>query len=101
MKTKNCVQQEVEQKYLMTVDEFEKKMKDKPNGSKEYKKFLSQEIGVHRPGMWIVYDNDLSDVSDVLYIWLVGGNIAYFRDDGCGIIRGCSDCMVSGRLLKN
>jgi len=44
MKAKNCTQEEVESKYLMTVDEFKSKMEDKPNNSEEYKKFFNQEV---------------------------------------------------------
>jgi len=44
MKAKNCSQQEVEQKYLMTIDELQEKMKDKPSHSEEYKKFFINEV---------------------------------------------------------
>ena len=44
MKAKNCTLEEIESKYLMTKNEFEEKMADKPDNSKEYKKFFNQEI---------------------------------------------------------
>jgi hypothetical protein len=44
MKAKSCTREEAERKYLMTTDELEKKMRDKPNYSEEYKKFFDQEI---------------------------------------------------------
>jgi len=44
MKAKNCTQEEVETKYLMTTSEFKQKMKGKPNRSEEYVRFFDKEI---------------------------------------------------------
>lgn len=62
MKVKNCSKEEVEKKYLMTVDEFKEKMKDKPSGSEEYKKFFNKEIASHLSGWTLQYDATVSDV---------------------------------------
>lgn len=44
MKDKNCTQEEVENKYLMTVNGLNKKMEDKPDNSEEYKNFFDKEV---------------------------------------------------------
>ena len=100
-KAKNCSKEEVEKKYLMTIDELEEKMKDKPDGSEEYKKFFNQEIKDHLAGYWDPHDRKFYSIGGRSDVWLVGGGNATFiqslwhwdyNDSGYGF---------SGRLLKN
>ena len=101
MKSKNCTQEEVEAKYLMTVDEFKQKMEDKPDNSEEYNKFFEQEVKWHLAGYWNPDSKGFYDIGDRSDMWLAGGDGAgfnesrWFRDDGN------RDYGFSGHLLKN
>ena len=100
-KDKNCTQEEVEAKYLMTVDEFKQKMEDKPDNSEEYNKFFEQEVKWHLAGYWNPDSKGFYDIGDRSDMWLAGGDGAgfnesrWFRDDGN------RDYGFSGHLLKN
>lgn len=101
MKAKNCSKEDVEKKYLMTVDELKEKMKDKPDGSDEYKKFFNKEVNDHLAGYWNPSNKKFDDIGDRSDVWLTGGYNAHFfqhrwlQDDRDG------DYGFSGRLLKN
>lgn len=105
-KAKKCSKEDAEKKYLMTIDELKEKMKDKPNGSEEYKKFFNEEVNAHLAGYWSPNNETFYDVERRLSIWLVGGANASFdqvrweQADGNRYFGG----MVfgfSGYLLKN
>lgn len=101
MKAKSCTREEAERKYLMTTDELEKKMRDKPNYSEEYKKFFDQEIKWHLAGFWHSFNNIFYTTGSRSNMWLAGGHNANFnkniwnRDN----LYRCHG--FSGRLLKN
>jgi hypothetical protein len=101
MKAKNCSKEEVEQKYLMTVDELKKKMKDKPDGSDEYKKFFNKEVKDHLAGYWSRVYETFSNLGERSGVWLAGGGSAGFGQDKWGQSRNDRDSGFSGRLLKN
>lgn len=109
MKAKNCSKEEVEKKYLMTVDEFKEKMKDKPSDSDEYKEFFNKEIASHLSGWTLQYDATVSDVWDVSVVWLAGGSqVVFYPDkfvirevDGSHSYYPYYKQWCSGRLLKN
>ena len=100
-KAKNCSREEAEKKYLMTRDELKEKMKDKPDGSEEYKKFFNDEVKGHLAGYWDPNDKEFYDIGERSNVWLAGGISADFDPDTWyrySLIRSYG---VSGRLLKN
>ncbi len=105
MKAKNCSQQEVEQKYLMTIDELQEKMKDKPSHSEEYKKFFINEVKDYLAGYWYPYNKKLLAIWRDSRVWLAGGNFANF-DQNAWYAASADRTLIygygfSGRLLKN
>lgn len=101
MKVKNCSQEEVEQKYLMTVDELQEKMKDKPSGSDEYKKFFNKEVSGHLAGYWYPGYDRFHGIGAWSHVWLVGGCNANFGKSKWGPSMIYRNYGLSGRLLKN
>lgn len=101
MKAKNCSKEEVEKKYLMTIDELQEKMKDKPSGSDEYKKFFNEEVNGRLAGCWIPYNETFHDIGDRSNVWLAGGDYANFSQDKWHRSNNSSYYGFSGRLLKN
>ncbi|MEI7478609.1 MAG: hypothetical protein WCJ81_09370 [bacterium] len=95
------MQEEVEKKYMMTIDEFKKKMEDKPDNSEEYKKFFNEEVNGHLAGYWHPYGKEFYYVGVRSDVWLVGGNTAYFYRNGWGYNNYGRNFGFSGRLLKN
>jgi hypothetical protein len=79
MKAKNCSKEEVENKYLMIREEFEQKMKDKPDNSPEYKKFFNEEVKGHLVGYWGPDYKRFYYIGERSNVWLVGGNNAEFN----------------------
>ena len=101
MKAKNCSKEEVEKKYLMTIDELKEKMKDKPDGSEEYKKFFNKEVKGHLAGYWYPYNETFSHFGVRSDLWLVGGDNADFDQLTWGHNSLSRTYGFSGRLLKN
>ena len=101
MKAKNCSKEEVEKKYLMTVDELKEKMKDKPDGSDEYKKFFNKEVKDHLAGYWHPDDKRFLNIGARSNVWLAGGNNALFHQNFWTRSHNNRHCGFSGRLLKN
>ena len=101
MKAKNCSKEEVEKKYLMTIDELKEKMKDKPDGYDEYKKFFNKEVKGHLAGYWRPNDEKFSGIGDRFIVWLAGGDSAYVFRNGWTRKDNERDYGFSGRLLKN
>ncbi len=101
MKAKNCSKEEVEQKYLMTDDELEEKMKDKPSNSEEYKKFFTNEVKDHLAGFWGPRHEKFLAVGDRFNVWLAGGHSAVFMQNKWGLGSNNRFYGFSGRLLKN
>lgn len=99
-KAKNCNKEEVEKKYLMTTHEFEEKMKDKPSGSEEYKKFFNDEIKGYLSGYWHPIEEDYG-VGKLSNVWLSGWFNAYFDQNESDWSYNGTDLGFSGRLLKN
>lgn len=99
MKAKNCSKEDVEKKYIMTVDEIKEKMKDKPNKSDEYKEFFNEEIKDYVAGFW----SPSSDfcLGGSFSMWLAGGSSAAFSQYGCDLYADSKNYGLSGRLLKN
>jgi len=100
-KVKNCSQEIAEKKYLMTIDELEEKMKDKPSNSEEYKKFFNEEINGHLAGYWHPDNQRFDNIGVRSSVWLVGGNIAYFAQHKWHWNRNYRNYGFSGRLLKS
>lgn len=98
---KQCSREEVEKKYMLTKDEFKKKMKDKPNSSEEYRKFFNEEVNGHLAGYWESANTQFYGVGINSKIWLAGGVMAGFAQDKCLWDYGTPFCGYSGRLLKN
>ena len=99
---KHCTKEEVEKKYLMTRDELEEKMKDKPDESEKYEEFLNKEIKGHLAGYWDPDDKFFSNwIGWRSYIWLVGGHNIFFYQYGWYWGNNDSSFGCSGRLLKN
>jgi len=84
----------------MTRDELKEKMKDKPSGSEEYKKFFNEEVNGHLAGFWNSYNEGFSNVGERSNFWLAGGNNASFNQYrwNCNY---CRHFGWGGRLLKN
>ena len=103
MKAKKCTQEEVESKYLMTLNELAQKMKDKPYASKKYKEFYNQEIKWHFGWYWIKNKDGVSETEDMSSVWLVGGKFANFDSTSHYLSSYGSFTKLgfSGRLLKN
>lgn len=103
MKVKNCSKEEVENKYLMTIEEFKEKMKDKPRNSEEYKKFFNEEIKGHLAGYWDPFIKKFVDVEEYSTIWLAGGKKVSFNQDKWYTTSADHTLIYgySGRLLKN
>lgn len=102
MKTKNCSQKEVEEKYMLTIDELKEKMKDKPTDSKNYKKFFNEECNGHLAGYRHPDTKLFYAVGEQSSIWLVGRLYADFIQNNrwySGYNHGGYG--FSGRLLKN
>ena len=68
----------MKKRYLMTRDEFKEKMKDKPDGSEEYKKFFNEEVNGHLAGYRSPNNETFYDVGGRSNVWLVGGSRANF-----------------------
>jgi len=100
-KAKNCSQEVVESRYMMTIDEFQEKMKDKPDNSPEYKKFFNEEVKGPLAGFWNPDYKKFYDVGVLSHVWLVGGNNAVFNQSKSDWDNFYSDFGFSGRLLKN
>ncbi len=100
-KAKNCSKEVAESKYLMTIEEFQEKMKDKPDNSEEYKKFFNEEVNGRLAGYWDPDNKEFCDVSGRSGIWLVGGDSAGFDQDEWDCSDSGRDYGFSGRLLKN
>ena len=100
-KAKNCSKEEAEKKYLMTRDELKEKMKDKPDGSEEYKKFFNDEVKGHLAGSWHPTHKIFSHIGDRSTVWLVGGSRAVFDQRAWTWDTNSRDYGFSGRLLKN
>ena len=100
MKAKNCSKEEVEKKYLMTIDELQEKMKDKPSGSDEYKKFFNEEVNGRLAGCWIPYGKTFGDIGVRSSVWLAGGGNADFDQGGWTRFNNYRNYGFSGRLLK-
>jgi hypothetical protein len=64
----------------MTEEEFEKKMKDKPEGSEGYKNFFNKEIK-HPAGYWDYIGKKFYDVGEDYCIWLAYGRTATFKNN--------------------
>lgn len=102
MKAKNCSKEEVEKKYLMTVDELKEKMKDKPSGSDEYKKFFNKEVKDHLAGYWVPDVKSFGGIGERSSVWLAGGYNADFDEGGWNKGHYYRNYFgFSGRLLKN
>ncbi len=101
MKAKNCSKEEVEQKYLMTVDELKEKMKDKPDRSDEYKKFFNKEVKGHLAGYWNPNNDIFSNIGERSHVWLAGGDGADFDQYEWSWYNFNRNYGFSGRLLKN
>lgn len=101
MKAKNCSKEEVEKKYLMTVDELHEKMKDKTSSSDEYKIFFNKKFNVHLAGYWNPDYEIFYDVWERSNVWLVGGANVNFNRYGWNRNDDYRDYGFSGRLLKN
>jgi hypothetical protein len=101
MKAKNCSKEEVEKKYLMTVDELEEKMKDKPSNSDEYKKFFNKEVKDHLAGCWLPFNKSFFSIGDRSNVWLAGGSNANFDQNKWNRDNDHRYYGFSGRLLKN
>jgi len=114
MKAKNCSKEEVEKKYLMTIDEFLEKMEDKPPYSEEYKIFFNKEIKNHLWGVLKDTCDDnfcesggialtLMDKWKCLYMWLDANHYVRFDEDTRRIskIDDDLDWGFSGLLLNN
>lgn len=101
MKAKNCSKEEVEKKYLMTIDEFKEKMKDKPDGSEEYKKFFNKEVKGHLAGYWHPNLKEFDDIGGRSNVWLAGGSNALFNQNKWCRYDSNRGYGFSGRLLKN
>ena len=101
MKSKNCTQEEVEAKYLMTVDEFKQKMEDKPDNSEEYNKFFEQEVKWHLAGYWDPSTKGFYNIGARSSLWLAGGDNADFIENEWGRNDNSRGYGFSGRLLKN
>ena len=100
-KAKNCTQEEAEKKYLMTIDELQEKMKDKPSGSEAYKKFFNEEVNGSLAGYWDPTNKPFSYIGVRSHVWLVGGNTAYFSQHIWNWNYHNRYFGFSGRLLKN
>lgn len=100
-KAKNCRKEEAEKKYLMTIDELKEKMKDKPDGSEEYKKFFNQEVKDHLAGYWDPNNEEFYDIGERSYVWLAGGYSASFAQNEWFQNFYNRNYGFSGRLLKN
>ena len=94
-----CAEREVEEKYLMTKEEFIEKM----NGMspEEYKDFYNKEIRNHLGGHWDPVTENFYGVGEVSNIWLVDGDNAEFSAHGFYSDSGNELFGFSGRLLKN
>lgn len=101
MKAKNCSKEEVEKKYLMTIDELKEKMKDKPDGSEEYKKFFNKEVKGHLAGYWDPNSKRFNGIGGRSNVWLAGGNFASFHQNEWIHYYDYCNYGYSGRLLKN
>lgn len=100
-KAKKCSQEEVEKKYLMTLEELQEKMKDKPSGSDAYKDFYDKEVNGHLAGYWTPNDEIFYNVGDRSDVWLVGGNYANFYQNKWTRSHYYRNFGFSGRLLQN
>jgi hypothetical protein len=102
-KIKKCTPQEAKEKYLMTQEEFQEKMKDKTDGSEEYKKFFNEQIKTHLVGCRDPRSKEFCDIDNHSFIRLVGGNGAGFNDSGWFYFDKdfYGSNALSGRLLKN
>jgi len=98
---KQCSREEVKKRYLMTRDEFKEKMKDKPDGSEEYKKFFNEEVNGHLAGYRNPSNATFYNVGERSSVWLVGGRNAHFGQDGSDWYNYNRHFGFSGRLLKN
>jgi hypothetical protein len=85
----------------MTRDELEEKMKDKPSGSEEYKKFFNDEVKGHLAGYWIPSDKIFTSIGARSFVWLVGGSNAGFDQNEWDWSNNNRGYGFSGRLLKN
>jgi hypothetical protein len=101
MKAKNCSKEEVEKKYLMTIDELKEKMKDKPSNSEEYKKFFNKEVNGHLAGYWPPNNKTFDRLGARSGVWLAGGDNADFDQNGWYRSNDSRSYGFSGRLLKN
>lgn len=99
-KAKNCSKEEVEKKYLMTMDEYKQKMKV-IDEAWAYNEFYDKEVKDHLAGSWIPDNETFYNVGERSHVWLVGGKHATFIQNTWYRYNSNSSFGFSGRLLKN
>lgn len=106
-KAKGCSKEYAEEKYLLTVDEFRKKMSDKKEpGSNAYMDFYHNEIENTAAGYWDGNYNvcEVDTKYNPSYFWLAGGDRARLWNYTYSVMtddRFTNGFGFSGRLLKN
>jgi len=93
---KGCSIQEAEQKYLLTREELQKKMK-----GIDYTAFYNSQIKGHLAGFWGPNDGRCSAVGERSGVWLAGGHTAAFAQHNWSNYTHYASFGFSGRLLKN
>lgn len=107
MKAKNCTQEEIETKYLMTTDEFQEKMANKPDNSEEYTSFFNKEISPVLPWYKNPANGRFNGVGECQIIRLSHGWVGSFLGTRAYAsypreLESIEDLGgFSGRLLKN
>ncbi len=91
-----CSVQEAEQKYLLTREELQTKMKQV-----DYTEFYNSQIKGHLAGCWDPGNKRCYDVGSRSFIWLAGGLFAGFNQGNWGYNDIYASFGFSGRLLKN
>ncbi len=91
-----CSTQEVEQKYLLTKEELQAKMKQV-----NYTEFYNSQIKGHLAGFWNPNGKKCYDVGKRSDIWLAGGHNAAFNQNDWICNDNYASFGFSGRLLKN
>lgn len=98
---KDCSKEEAEKKYLMTRDELEEKMKDKPSGSQKYIQFFKNEIKGHLAGYWNPSEKLFNNIGKQSSVWLAGASTANFNNQKRNLNNYFRNSGFSVRLLKN
>lgn len=91
-----CTVQEAEQKYLLTKEELQTKMKQV-----YYKDFYNTQIKWHLAGYWDPNDKKCFFVGTRSKVWLAGGRNAGFSQHNWNCNKFYASLGFSGRLLKN